>query len=69
MVSTVLSDTMSLEDHFSVEREFLLLLLLLDSTEESGSEDFHETNLFLGFEKTALAEPLFCSTRVSDRIS
>jgi hypothetical protein len=69
MASIVWSDTTSPGDHSRVESEFLLLLLLLDSAKESGSEDYHETNLFLGFEKAGLAEPVFCFMRLNDCIS
>jgi len=63
MVSTVSSETASLEDYSGVGSEFLLLLLLLDPTKESGSEDFYETNLFLGIRGTGLAEPVLGSVR------
>jgi hypothetical protein len=69
MASIVWSDRAGFEDRSRVEDEFLVLMLILGSTEESGSKEFRETNLFLGFEKTCIAEPVFCSMCLNDCIS
>jgi len=69
MVSILCSDTTSLEDRSDVEKEFLILFLLLDSAEEAESEDFSEPNLFLESEKAGLAEPVLDSSHLSDHFS
>jgi hypothetical protein len=69
MASVFWSDKASLEDPSKLEDEFLFLMLLLSSAEESGSEDFYETNLSVEIEKTCLAERVLSSVRLSNCFS
>jgi hypothetical protein len=69
MESIVSSDTTSLGDPYRVERGFSLLLLFLDSAEESGSESSCETDLFSGVRKTNLAGPVLDSAGWNSCIS
>jgi hypothetical protein len=69
MPSLVRSDQARFEDPSGVEDEFLLLMLILGSAEESSSEDFYETNLSLGIEKMDSAEPILGFVSLNDCLS
>src|SRR6266849_5965237 len=69
MPSIAWSDRARFEEPSGVEDEFLLLMLILGSAEESASEDFYETNLSLGIENLDSVEPILSSVSLNDCLS
>jgi len=69
MTSIAWSDRERFEKPSRVEDEFLLLMLILGSAEESASEDFYKTNLSLGIENLDSAEPILSSVSLNDCLS
>jgi len=69
MPSIAWSDRARFEEPSGVEDEFLLLMLILRSAEESASEDFYETNLSLGIENLDSVEPILSSMSLNDCLS
>ena len=69
MSSIAWSDGARYEEASRVADEFLFLMLILGSAEESASEDFYKTNLSLGIENLDSAEPILSSVSLNDCLS